>query len=53
MSVDLKTYVLWVTQLLSERRCAFNRLMVVRGKGVRGLDRKGEGMERYRWVVTK
>ena len=30
-----------------------NRLMVARGEGHRGLDEKGEGIEKYKLVVTK
>ena len=29
------------------------RLMVARGEGVGGLDKKGEGIEKYRLVVIK
>lgn len=32
---------------------AENRMIVARGRGVRGLCKKGEGIKNYTWVVTK
>lgn len=40
----------------TKRKQTYNtedKLMVARGRGIPGLDVKGEGLKKYKWVVKK